>query len=429
MAFRGARLRVDRALVEDVESTNGPATASDAPTGAGAIARVVARSGSVGRLGPAGVATLQGLAGNGAVATLFAPARIVQRDVEGFLKGTAAGKATSGSIGTTAGKRSIAAHFFPGTSSEKALVVGGVHGSELSGIAVAEELVRRLSAPGARAPFFSVVIVPSLFPDNVARRRDFEAKLKGPLSPDDYAKAAAEADDPGRKTPGQEDPNRQMPMPGTAFDPKNPVDAAGRVIEVENQALLELIRRFQPVRIASLHAIKDASRAGVFADPHPSVAGADAALAGRMDALALDMARKAAAGGARVAGNRLRGKAGGTSLYPGQDPKRAKDQIERENRKGTSLGQWGPSRGIGVLTIELPQQYDTSSPVADPTRGKEIAAHAEALQEIFLGPTPEALLEAVKGVGAAIGAAAGAVAGSLGSAAAMLGLGAREEQR
>ena len=427
-----ARLRTGRAHVDAVEPARS-APSSEPPVGDSAAARTIAgeaaRGGDPRRLDPARVVTLQRLAGNAAVTTLLTPAGVVQRDVEGFLKGTAGGKATSGSIGTTAGKRSITAHFFPGTSAEKALVVGGVHGSELSGIAVAEELVRRLSAPGAAPPFFSVVIVPTLFPDSVAARRDFEAKLKGPLSPDDYAKAAAKAGDPGRTTKGQEDPNRQMPMPGTAFDPKNPVDAAGRLIEVENQALLELIQRFAPVRIASLHAIKNPDRAGVFADPHPSVTGADPALAGRMDALALEMARKAQAGGARVAGNKLGGKAGGTSLYPGQDPKQSKEQIERENKKGTSLGQWGPSRGIGVLTIELPQQYDTSSPVTDPGRGKEIAAHAEALQEIFLGPTPEALVEAVKAIGAGLAAAAGSVAGALGSVAAAIGAGVGAAQK
>lgn len=421
MAPGGARLRAGRAAPVEIERARAASSANPASSEWPAIPGPAARDGDARGLGPAGVMTLQRLAGNGAVAGLLEPAATVQRDVEGFLRGTAGGKATSASIGTTAGKRSITAHFFPGTSADKALVVGGVHGSELSGIAVAEELVRRLSAPGAAPPFFSVVIVPSLFPDNVAARREFEAKLKGRLSPDDYAKAAAKARDPGRITKGQEDPNRQMPMPGTDFDPTKPVDAAGRAIEIENRALLELIQRFRPVRIASLHAIKDAARAGVFADPHPSVTGADPALAGRMDALALAMARRAQAGGARVAGNRLAG-VDDTSLYPGQDPKQSKEQIERENKQGTSLGQWGPSRGIGVLTIELAEQYDTSSPVEDPTRGREIAAHAEALQEIFLGPTPEAWRQAAVDVGTAVGTALGAVAGAVGSAAAIVGL-------
>jgi hypothetical protein len=366
------------------------------------------------------VAALQRLAGNEAVAGLLAPgSNLVQRDVDAFIKSTAAGKATSGSIGTTKGKRPITAHFFPGASKEKALVIGGVHGSELSGVAVAEELVRRLSLPTARQPYFSVIVVPSLFPDNVAARRVFEAKISGKLSPADYAKQAEKANDPGRITPGQEDPNRQMPAPGTDFDPANPKDAAGRVIEAENQALLGLIQQFQPVRIASLHAIKNVDRAGVFADPHPDATGVDPKLAARTDLLALTIARRVEELGGRVGGNKL-GKKGETSLYPGQNPKLSKEQIEKENKKGTSLGQWGPPRGISVLTIEMPEQYDTSSPVADPGRAKEIESRAEALEEIFLGPTPEAMVEALISVGQGV---AGAVGDMLGAAGAILGAG------
>lgn len=393
-----------------------------------ALAREAGRSGRLPeRLKPDHVSALQRLAGNGAVAELLSPHAVrVQRDVDAFLAGTAGGKAMSGSLGTTSGKRPITAHFFPGASKERALVVGGVHGSEVSGVAVAEELIRRLSLPTARKPFFSVVVVPSLFPDNVEARRAFEATIKGKVTPAEYAKRAAAAGDPGRKTPGEEDPNRQMPLPGTDFDPKNPRDAAGRLIEAENQALLTLIQKFQPTRIASLHAIKNVNRAGVFADPHPDATGVDPALAARTDLLALTIARRVKELGGRVAGNRL-GTKGETSLYPGQDPKQSKEQIERENKKGTSLGQWGPPRGISVLTIEMPEQYDTASPVTDAGRAKEIESRAEALEEIFLGPTPEAmvdaLIESMKATAGAIGSAAGAAAGAVGAAVESLGIG------
>ncbi len=359
-----------------------------------AIAVRMARDGDRRRLDVRQVATLQRLAGNRAVAGLLAPpirATSVQRDVDDFMRAARLGKSTSGSIGTTAEKRAITAHFFPGTSDQKALVIGGVHGSELSGIAVAEELIKRLSAPGARQPFFSVVIVPSLFPDNVARRRKWEKTLTGPMTPKAYAEARDKADDPGRVTPGEIDPNRQMPAVGKDFDPKNPKDARGRKMEAENQALLELIRQFSPVRVASLHAIKEVGRAGVFADPHPAAVGsgsaADKSLAADTDALALDMARKVAGRGGHVAGNKL-GTADETSLYPGQNPKLSADQIEKENKKGTTFGQWAPSRGIGVITIEMPEQHDTASPVTDPGRPVEIESRAEALEEIFLGPPP-----------------------------------------
>ena len=411
---------------------------ADDPSVAAGTAAAVARDGDRRQLGARELTALQRLAGNGAVVELISspapsPSWAVQRDVDTFLTSTEAGGSTSGSIGTTPGSRSITAHFFPGRSDQKALVIGGVHGSELSGVAVADELVRRLSAPGARRPFFTVIIVPSLFPDAVARRRAWEATLSGPLTPGQYGRRRDTVGDPGRITPGQIDPNRQMPAAGTDFDPANPRDARGRVIEAENQALLELIRRFSPARIASLHAIKDTAKAGVFADPHPS-AGAtgptDNPLAAGTDVLAVEMARRVAAGGGRVGGNRL-GTPDETSLYPGQNPNLSAAQIERENRRGTTLGQWAPSRGIGVVTIELPEQYDPASPVTDPSRAAEIEAHAAALEEIFLGPPSQAQQGAALGAAAVAGAkvVGSAVGGALEKAAAAVGLDLGGERR
>src|SRR5690349_11883638 len=37
--------------------------------------------------------------------------------------------------------RPLDIHYFPGTSNENALVIGGVHGSELSSVAVAQQLI------------------------------------------------------------------------------------------------------------------------------------------------------------------------------------------------------------------------------------------------------------------------------------------------
>jgi hypothetical protein len=446
----GDRDELDReAGIDRARHTPAPAGASSAAGEAAVAGRPSDRR----TLGPRELAALQRLAGNGAVVDLIGrssrrPVRVepaaVQRDVDTFLTSTEAGASTSGSIGTTPGSRAITAHFFPGRSDQKALVVGGVHGSELSGIAVAEELVRRLSAPGARRPFFTVIIVPSLFPDALARRRAWEATVRGPLTPAEYRRRRDRAGDPGRITPGQVDPNRQMPAPGTDFDPANPRDARGRLIEAENQALLELIRRFSPTRIASLHAIKDVAKAGVYADPHPSGGGpgpTDNPLAAGTDVLAVEMARRVAAGGGRVGGNEL-GTPGETSLYPGQNPNLSAEQIERENRRGTTLGQWAPSRGIGVVTVELPEQYDTASPVTDAGRAAEIEAHAAALEEIFLGPPSQAQQGAMLGaaavggakavgnvVGGVVGGALGAAAAAAVAAAAALGLDVGGEER
>lgn len=298
------------------------------------------------------------------------------------------------SLGTTRGGREVKAFYFKGAISEVALVIAGVHGSELSGVEIAENLIRLLSSPNAPRPFYTVVIVPQLFPDNVDAKRAWEksvVKAGQQLKLKEYQKARSAAKDPGRYSSGtaeRVDPNRQFPELGKPFDPNNPVDARGRPIERENIMLLTLIDRFKPTRIASLHAIKDPKDAGIFADPHPSTTGASGPqhdLGQQADQLAKLMAEKAGKLGAQVPGNTREGSF--TSLYPGQDPKLSAEQIERENKAGRSLGQWGPSQGALVLTIEVNEQYASDSPVEHPSRKQELEAHAAALQEIFLGPS------------------------------------------
>lgn len=280
----------------------------------------------------------------------------------------------------------IRAHLIPGHTNEVALIVAGVHGSEQSGVEVAERLLAQLQA---RQPYLTVVVVPKLFPDNVASRAAWEAQIAGEqhkIKVSEYRKLRDAAGDPGRTTPGGKDPNRQYPEPGKDLDPANPVDAKGKRLEPGNLALLALIKAFAPTRIVSIHAQKDPAKAGIFADPHPSVATGE--LATQADQLAIATAKKAKSLKARVAGN-TGGKDDGTtfsSLYPGQDPKLAKEQMATENRRGISLGQWGPSKGIAVFTVECREQYRSDSAVDDAGRGAELEALATAINDIMLGP-------------------------------------------
>jgi hypothetical protein len=268
------------------------------------------------------------------------------------------------------------------------MVVAGVHGSEQSGVEVAERLLVQLQT---QRPFLTVVVVPRLFPDNVAGRAAWDAKIakeQGKVLVKKYRELRDKAGDPGRVTPGAatKDPNRQFPELGKDLDLANPVDAKGKRVEPGNLALMALIKAFSPKRIVSIHAQKDLDKAGVFADPHPSVASGP--LATEADQLAIETAKRAKTLGARVAGN-TGGKASGTtfsSLYPGQDPKLSKKQMEVENARGRSLGQWGPSKGIAVFTVECSEQYRSNSAVDDPNRAVELEALATAIREIMLGP-------------------------------------------
>jgi uncharacterized protein DUF4157/succinylglutamate desuccinylase/aspartoacylase family protein len=152
-----------------------------------------------------------------------------------------------GQLGQTASaaKRSIKAFFFRGVSTRRALVIAGVHGDERQGIEVAETLIKDLQT---RQPHFTVIVVPTLFPDNAAF---------GSF---------------GRRE-GATPTNRNFPEPSKDLAAARSAgggsakDAKGREILPENLILMELMERFQPERIISIHGTFLPGAAGVFYDP------------------------------------------------------------------------------------------------------------------------------------------------------------------
>lgn len=258
-------------------------------------------------------------------------------------------------LGLTKQGRPVQAFYFPGTSQKNALVIGGMHGSELSSIAVAEEIIELLS--DGVVPYYNVIIVPSLFPDNAA-----------------LAMTARSKTNLGRyTTPSAADPNRQMPALGKAFDHSHPYDLHGREMEQENQWLIQMIQSYNPTRIANLHAIKDPSKAGIYADPRTDCRGH--ALGFSSDSsLAVDMAGFIQAHGGSVPGNGIGCKP--TALYYNDPPAAPAGSIQKRNLQGSplpnnrgfgvSLGSWastgiceggnsGYSRhAIRLITIEFP---------------------------------------------------------------------------
>lgn len=281
--------------------------------------------------------------------------------------------------------------FFPGTSDKKALVVGGLHGSELPSIEVAYQLIKQLSA--GEKPYYNVVVIPSLFPDNAqAAKEDKGDRI---------------LHNSGRYTDETTaDPNRQMPLPGQAFAPENPVDAMGRAIEAENQALLQLIQTYQPGRFLSVHSIKDRSKAGVFADPRTDCTGQ--ALGFETDeALALLMARQIEASGSACPGNDT--EAAPTAIYyldppiaqPGFKQVRNYELSNSKGRsRGISMGTWCSTAvcdseteksrpAIRTFTMEfpgnlLPLEYKTTE--EQQKAAKAIEAYAASVHLYFLQP-------------------------------------------
>jgi hypothetical protein len=292
--------------------------------------------------------------------------------------------------------RPVEIYYFPGTGTKRALIIGGMHGSELSSISVARQVIAQL-AEGVQ-PYYSVIVLPDLFPDNAAQALRHPGDI-GSLR------------NTGRYTSEHHpDPNRQMPLPGTAFHAEAPVDAHGRIIEKENQLLLELIQQFTPTRIVNLHAIKDEKKAGIFADPRTNCNGV--ALGFSSDStLAITMAGYIHDKEGMVWGNFPDG--GPTALYHNDPPVAPAGEIQKRNLQGsklpngrgagTSLGSWATTEvceeeghhnrpPIRLITIEFPgykRPSDYKTWAEQKMMRQQVQLYAEAITRIFLSSTEE----------------------------------------
>jgi hypothetical protein len=290
-------------------------------------------------------------------------------------------------LGYSRGARPVELYYFPGTSGKKALIIGGMHGSELSSIEMAYHLIELLSIQDP--VYYDVMIIPSLFPDNASKAsKNYSRRIN---------------DNTGRYTSEKTaDPNRQMPPLGRAYDENCPFDLYGREIEKENQYLLSLIQEYKPERIANLHAIRDKNKAGIFADPRTDHNGT--ALGFTSDSLlAFNMARFICNNGGSIDGNF---KEGPKTVYHKDPDAVPAGELQPRNLEGsrlpghkghgTSLGSWATTavcdqgkerEAIKLITIELPAFRSSTFMAA----GKEkfnyfldLQLYSMALMRIFL---------------------------------------------
>ena len=164
----------------------------------------------------------------------------------------------------------LSCYVFNGRSAEVALVIAGIHGSELSGIEVANWMRIKLQKRKDRPPF-TTIIIPEIFPDQARMARDFRRKNK-------FTKANSAI---GRQVPMGKtvvEPNRQFPKPGESYFGADPVTIkltpGGQPILPPTLELLRLIELVKPARIAAIHAHRKvvAKKAqqdapGIFVDP------------------------------------------------------------------------------------------------------------------------------------------------------------------
>lgn len=306
--------------------------------------------------------------------------------------GKTAGWAGPKGTGSTV-KRSITVRFVAGRTARRALVIAGVHGSEVQGVEVAEQLLTDLSN-AQNAPEMSAVIVPNLFPDDAAYR---------------------DREGPGAK------PNRNYPDPSKDLAASGGKDSLEKAIRPENVMLLQVIERFAPERIISIHGTWHASKAGVSYDPRALTSGEEARAQSwgiNPDSEEVDAPRGLVAGrragfqrAADATDNALALRAAGlidTTMSAGANkgPARAglkhpsvagnfKGNTKEPNfakweggkDEGVSLGDYASKRGISIFTVEPPdnKKLNEFTGAARTARHVEIRAYAEAVRTILLG--------------------------------------------
>jgi hypothetical protein len=302
------------------------------------------------------------------------------------------GKTTRFPLGQSKQMRTIEAWFFPGTSEKRALVIGGVHGTELSSTEVARTLIQKL-LQGAEH-YYNVIIIPCLFPDNAAAAKENVNAIGSTANIGRYSFSSAA------------DPNRQMPSPGKSVDVETGLDHMGREIEKENRFLLQLINMFKPQRIANIHAIRDIAHAGIYADPRTD--SKSYALGFETDSsLAVEMASMIDKNGGYIPGNQVNKKP--TALYYMDPVPVVKGSFQKRNFSGSSLannrgsgislGTWASTaisdakepimnrEAIRILTIEFPG-YKRPDDYRDLKQknyfSRQVELYASAIEKIFL---------------------------------------------
>jgi hypothetical protein len=218
------------------------------------------------------------------------------------------------------------------------------------------------------------------------------------------------------------EPNRTFPAPGEDYSDARARVAAGQPELVytppagttpprvtgnettemipETRALIQLIERFRPERIASVHAHsidpagvgRRGDDPGVFVDPAMERLPQDGRLQERAGSRALgermlsEGRRRAAGLPPAVRDNRrdpFLGNVGGDVTYDPNAP----------HPRGYSLGDWAPvptrtREGITTITVEVPQYGRETNPPSAAQLQQVEDLHRDVLAEIFLGPDP-----------------------------------------
>lgn len=306
------------------------------------------------------------------------------------------------------------AFFFPGRSEHRALIISGVHGDEKRGVTVVQSLQSLLvanSAKGLIKPFFTTILVPRVIPRTQATGK---RNVPGGIG----------MDNKGNVVCREVEPNRNFPLPREDFiaaqtrgkataselmirdasgslRPPRGVNRTSIRMLPETRILIDLIERFRPERLATIHdhSLKQlchpcngkATRCGgegpgIFVDPrgidpasgkitNTTQVKEDEQLATRMVEQGLKYLPCIKGAFPPFNGNRA-------ASFPLTVRYYSEQRVE-----GNSLGDWAPvpagtRPGITTLTIEVPK-YESAQAVAE---GRVIDLHRALLRVIFLEP-------------------------------------------
>jgi hypothetical protein len=326
---------------------------------------------------------------------------------------------------------SIRAFLFPGRTDHRALIISGIHGDEMAGSEVVERLRFLLKARSAAGnpPFFTTMLIPVL----IKRTRLTEERyVPGGLG------LVEGADGKSRQLKLVQqpiEPNHNFPLPGEDYEiarrrgARGPADAendirqrwsSGRLQErsprgpltsirmlPETRFLLQVIERFQPERLAAIHAHSRASLChpcedgdemkcggegpGIFVDPrgidpisgkihHPAEWKEDHRLAHRMVHEALKRLERRPLPSGRSGDTPFPPFAGNQSC-----PQITVLYFSPRYSEGNSLGDWAPvpttaRPGITTVTVELPKYRREDSRATQHV----IDLHRDILADVFL---------------------------------------------
>jgi len=210
----------------------------------------------------------------------------------------------------------VLVYFFPGTSGETFLILGGVHQSEENGKNLTNELFMAIAEKGIK-PYYNIVIIPDLFGKRIPK--------------------------PNSRFINNVDTNRNFPNPGESLAKSakggNPKDSIGNEILPENIILIALVEKLRPKASLSIHSDSQAERRGIFVDPNVKT-DADKLENKNTDAdelvkkVALAAAKKDKKNKPSIKGNKVEDNIVKNTRYPGQN-----------EVKGTSFGMWGSNEG------------------------------------------------------------------------------------